>query len=237
MKSPLSTIGLTGVLMVSSFAVTIAVPLRASAQSATPTCHIYQVNIKGTVTNNYGSQAFSVNQYAIWRDRGVRSNQVEFMLKTGTDLNVSPKIGQIELLTNSYFANNAGIASAKIDLAKVQVGNQVNFTLNAGASLQMPQPNVFVSPGVGSSPGGLGGIGFIPGWGEEFARIINESGVLSASYLVPNRGGGSFGFTDKTMKTIIGQLDINGSAIDNPGLNGRYTATFKGNHLQSVACP
>jgi hypothetical protein len=106
MKSPLSTIGLTGILMVTSLAGTVAAPSKATAQSAAPACHIYQVNIQGTVVNNYSSQPFSVNQYAIWRDRGVRSNQVDFMLTTGTDLNVSPKIGQIEFMTNSYFANN-----------------------------------------------------------------------------------------------------------------------------------
>jgi hypothetical protein len=237
MKSPLSTIGLTGILMVSSLAGTVAAPSKATAQAAVPSCHIYQVNIQGTVVNNYSSQPFSVNQYAIWRDRGVRSNRVDFMLTTGTDLNVSAKVGQIEFMTNSYFANNQGIALAKMDLAQVQVGNQVGFTLNSGASLQMPQPNVFVSPGVGSSPGGLGGLGYLSGWGEEFARYINGAEVLSTSQLVPNSGSGSYRFTDNTARTIVGQLDISGSALGNPGLSGRYTAAFQGNYWKSVACP
>lgn len=237
MKSPLSTIGLTGILMVSSLAGTVVAPLKATAQTVAPKCHIYQVNIQGTTANNYGSQAFSVNQYAIWRDRGVRSNQVDFVLTTGTDLNVNPKVGQIEFMTNSYFANNQGIASAKMDLARVQIGNQVGFTLNSGASLQMPQPNVFVSRGVGSSPGGLGGLGFLTGWGQEFARYINGAEVLSTSQLVPNSGVGAYRFTDSTARTIVGQIDINGSALNNPGLSGRYTGTFQGNYWRSVTCP
>ena len=236
MKSLVATIGLTGFLMVTGIAGMVVSPSTAMAQTG-PNCHIYQVNIQGTVANNYGSKQFSVNQYAIWRDRGVRSNQVEFMLTTGTDLNVSPKVGQTEFMTNSYFANNQGIALAKMDLAKVQVRNQVSFTLNSGASLQMPQPNVFVSPGVGSSPGGLGGLGFLSGWGQEFARYINGAEVLSTSQLVPNSGTGAYAFTDSTARTIVGQLNINGSALGNPGLSGRYTATFRGYYWKSVTCP
>jgi hypothetical protein len=231
MKSKFSTIGLIPTLVISSLASVCINPSKSIAQSATANCHFYAVNIKGTVNNNYGNQQFSVNQYAIWRDRGLRSNPIEFMLKTFTDLNVNPQVGQIELLTNSRYAYNAGIASAQIDLAKVSLGNtQTTFTLDSGASLQLPPPNVFVSPGVSSSPGGLGGLGFLTGAGQDLARILNST------YLIPRQGGGSFTFTDTSRATIVGQLDIVGTGVDNMSLQGRYKANFSGNYIGSTTC-
>ena len=209
----------------------------ASAQATNAKCHFYKVTLQGTVTTNYGTQQFSVPQYAIWRDRGIRGNRVEFMLKTFQDLNVSPKVGQIEFLTNSRYASNTGIALARIDLAKVTaVNNQVVFTLDSGASLQMPAPNVFIGPGVGTSPGGLGGLGFLTGGGAEIAKIINGAAVLQSSYLVPRQGSGAYRFTDNSATKIVGQVDFTGTALDNYNEQGRYTASFSGDYFGSVDC-
>ncbi len=237
MKSSVATIGLTGILMVGGIAGAVVAPSTAMAQNSAPMCHFYRVNINGTVANNYASKAFSVTQFAFWRNSGYRSNPIEFGLKTFTDLNVNPQLGQTELMTNSRFANNAGIAMAKIDLARVTNSNQVFFNLDPGASLQLPAPNVFVSPGVGSSAGGLGGLNFLTGAGQDIAQMINGATVLSTSYLVPRQGGGSFSFTDNTFKTIVGQLDVTGTAIDNATLQGRYTARFSGDYVGSANCP
>ena len=209
----------------------------ASAQATTAKCYFYKVTLQGTVTTNYGTKQFSVPQYAIWRDRGIRGNSVEFMLKAFQDLNVSPKVGQIEFLTNSRYANNTGIALARIDLAKVAVANnQVVFTLDSGASLQMPAPNVFIGPGVGTSAGGLGGIGFLTGGGAEIAKIINGAEILQSAYLVPRQGSGVYRFTDSSATKIVGQIDFAGTASDNFNEQGRYTASFSGDYVGSTDC-
>ena len=208
----------------------------ASAQATTAKCYFYKVTLQGKVTTNYGTKEFSVPQYAIWRDPGIRGNRVEFMLKTFQDLNVSPKVGQIEFLTNSRYANNTGIALARIDLAKVAVNNQVVFTLDPGASLQMPAPNVFVGPGVGTSPGGLGGLGFLTGSGAEIAKIINGAAVLQSAFFVPRQGSGVYRFTDNSATKIVGQIDFTGTASDNFNEQGRYTASFSGDYVGSTDC-
>lgn len=199
-------------------------------------CHYYAVNIQGTVANNFGTQQFSVNQYAMWRDVGVRTHPVEFWLTTNQNLNASAQVGQIELMTNTAFANNAGIASAGYDLAAVSVSNVVNFVLDSGAGLIQPPPNVFVGPGPGSSPGGLGGLGFLPGAGADIARFIGSAEVLSTSFLIPLQGGGYFSFPNGNASSIAGQLDLVGTTIDNMSLQGRYTASFGGNYISSTAC-
>ena len=208
----------------------------ASAQATTAKCYFYKVTLQGTVTTNYGTKQFSVPQYAIWRDRGIRGNRVEFMLKTFQDLNVSPKVGQIEFLTNSRYANNTGIALARIDLAKVAVNNQVVFTLDPGASLQMPAPNVFVGLGVGTSPGGLGGLGFLTGSGAEIAKMINGAAVLQSAFFVPRQGNGAYRFTDNSATKIVGQIDFAGTASNNFNEQGRYTASFSGDYVGSTDC-
>jgi hypothetical protein len=101
------------------------IPFFSPETANAASCHFYGINIQGAVASSASSQPFSVSQYAMWRDTGVRSNPIEFVLTTLTDLNVSPQLGQILLLTNSAFANNLGVASASFDLAQVAVGNGV----------------------------------------------------------------------------------------------------------------
>jgi hypothetical protein len=197
-------------------------------------CYFYRINIQGTVTSSASSRSFSVNQFAMWRDTGVRSNPIEFVLTTLTDLNVSPQIGQILLLTNSAFANNLGVASARFNLAQVTRGNGVvRLQLDPGQSLIPPPSNVFIAPGVGTSPGGLGGLGFLTGAGADLAQLINGASILSTYYLIPRNGGVVFSTSGNN---INGQIDIAGSGIDNASLQGRYTGRFSGSYAGSVVC-
>lgn len=194
------------------------------------------MNIQGNVNSNYGNQQFSVNQYAMLRDPGANANQVDFFLFTFNDPNVSPQVGQIILMTNSLGAGNPGIRSARFDLARVTVSNVYQFVLDSGMSFQLPSSNVFVATGVGNSPGGLGGLNFLPGAGGVLGEIINSAPVLSSSYLIPRNGGGYFYFPNGHQVNIAGELDILGTAIDNANLQGNYRATFGGTYISSYIC-
>jgi hypothetical protein len=199
-------------------------------------CYVYAVNIQGIVTSNYGSQQFSVEQFAIWRDTPLKTNPVDFYLASGQDLNASPQFGRIELMTNSFFAQNLGVKSARYDLAGVSITNVVQFTLNNDMSFVLPPSNIFVATGVSSSPGGLGGIGFAGGWGAEFAKILNSAPILNFSYFIPRQGSGYFYFPNNNTTNIAGKLDIIGTAVDNPSSGGRYTADFSGKYVKSQLC-
>jgi hypothetical protein len=210
------------------------------AQATAANCHVYAVNLQGTASVGDGtftssSQPFSVIEYAIWRDAGVRTHQVEFLLTTFQDLNAAAQVGQIELMTNSYFARNAGIASAAFDLAAVAVANGVSFEIDSAMSFQLPPPNVFIAPGIGSVSGGLGGLGFLTGAGAELAQLINSAPILSVSYFVPRTGGGYFA-TDSSGYSITGQLNLVGTGPDNVSFQGQYQANFSGNYVGSVQC-
>lgn len=212
----------------------------ASARAAN--CYVYGVNIQGTAaigdnTAISGSQQFSVLEYAVVRDTGYASNPVEFLLTPNQDLNLSPQVGHIELMTNSaIFARNLGIQSARYDLARVSVSNVISFALDSGISFQLPSPNVFVAPGIGSTPGGLGGLGFLTGAGGALAQIVNGAQILSVSYFVPRTGNGYFYSPDGSWSTIAGQLSIGGTGIDNASFQGYYEAQFSGNYLGTTQC-
>ena len=198
-------------------------------------CNFYRINIQGTVASSASSRQFSVIQYAMWRDRGVRSNPIEFVLTTLTDLNISPQVGQIMLLTNSAFANNLGVALARVDLARVTIANGVSIRLDPGQSLMLPPSNVFIAPGTNTAPGGLGGLGFLTGAGRDLAQLINSAPILSTFYLIPRNGGVVFS-TNSTGSTINGQIDINGSGVDNPSLQGSYRGRFSGTFVGRASC-
>jgi hypothetical protein len=139
-------------------------------------------------------------------------------------------------MTNSGFAANPGIASALFNLANVSLTNVAQFELDSGASQQLPPPNVFVAPGVGVSEGGLGGLCFLPGAGQDLCRDLGRPDVLQLAYLVPRTGGGYFFFPDGMGATIAGEINVSGSQVDNPSVQGQYQAIFSGNHVGSVAC-
>lgn len=209
----------------------------APAESAD--CHVYGVNLQGVATVGdataiSGSEQFSVGEYAILRNEGVVAHPVEFYLTPNQDLNASGLVGQIELMTNSGFARNLGIASARFDLASIATSsNGFTFQMDSGMSFQLPSPNVFLSPGIGSVPGGLGGLGFLPGG---LGQIINSAPVLSISYFVPRNGSGSFYTPDGAWATIAGELNLVGTGIDNANFQGQYQATFSGQYLGSFDC-
>lgn len=203
-------------------------------------CHVYSVNLQGITTigdANYtlAAQQFSVSQYAIWRDAGYATHQYEFWLATFQDLNASPQVGYIELMTNSVFARNPGMASARFDLATVSVANgAVMFQMDPAMSFHLPPPNVFIAPGYGSVPGGLGGLCFLPGGGGGLCDLVSGAPILSVSYLVPRTGGGYFYLPDN--RSIAGEVDLIGTGIDNTSFQGRYQAQFSGTYLSSVQC-
>jgi hypothetical protein len=217
----------------------IAAAINGQAQAAD--CHFYEVNLNGNSTFNGTVQQFSVNEYAWWRTQGIKINPIEFGLTTFKDLNVSAQPGQIELMTNSAFAKNRGIALAKYDLAKVSIVNgspsaKINFQLDPTMNQALPPPNVFVTQGVGSQPGGLGGLGFLTGSGSVLAQLINGAPVLSVSYIVPRTGAASIYSPDGTWSSIAGTIDFSGASADNPNVMGQYRAKMIGRYVTSVPC-
>jgi hypothetical protein len=217
-----------------------ALVLLPLARAHAASCHYYVVTLQGIVTTgdaNFTSAAreFVVSQYAMWRDAGVVSHPVEFRLTTFQDLNAAAQEGQIELMTNSYFAHNAGIASARFDLATVTIGHGVvNFELDLGMSFQLPPPNVFIAPGIGDTTGGLGGLCFLPGGGGDLCQI-GRAPVVGVSYFIPRAGGGYF-FTYSNGSNIAGELYLVGSGPDNLSFQGQYQAQFNGTYVNSFPC-
>lgn len=133
-----------------------AVGLVTSVDAAT--CFDYVVDIQGTVSSGYGAQQFFLPGNAIVVDPGLNGNPRDFVLSTavGRDLNQFAQLGDIELMTNSAFARNAGIASSRFNLANVAVADATQFALDSGMSFVSPPPNVFVAPGIGTP--GAGGL-------------------------------------------------------------------------------
>jgi hypothetical protein len=215
--------------------------LMPSAPAHAATCHYYAVNLQGTAaigdsTAILSAQQFSVVEYAMWRDTGVQGHPVEFWLTPDQSLNASAQVGHIELMTNSFLAHNAGIASQQYNLAAVAVDNNgvASFQLDSGMSFVLPPPNVFVAPGYASVPGGLGGLCFLPGGGGGLCDLVSDPSVLSVSYLVPRTGGGYFYIPDSN--SIAGMLDLVGTTPDNVNFQGRYQAWFGGTYIGSEQC-
>src|SRR5689334_3550049 len=121
--------------------------LLSTAQAQTASCHVYQVAVQGVTTlgdatSTLAEQQFSVQEYAVWRQPGFKNNKVEFFLTSNQDLNATGKPGDIEVMTNTRFARNAGIQAARYDLASVSIADVVSFQLDSGASYILPSPNV-----------------------------------------------------------------------------------------------
>jgi hypothetical protein len=216
-----------------------------SSKAEAAECWVYSINLQGTATlgdANFtsGSQPFSVNQFLFVRLGGVRANPIELAFETLQDLNAAPQVGQLLLLSNSIYARNAGIASAQYDLASVGFSENntiLNFTVNTEMSLQQPPPNVFVSLGIGSTPGGLGGLGFLSGAGGQLGELINNASILQVSLFVPRTGSGYLFSPDGNWSTIKGEINITGSGLDNASNQGKYLANVTGSLIGSVECP
>jgi hypothetical protein len=207
----------------------------APAFAAAATCHQFDIVIDSQVSSNYGSVQNRIREVAMVRDQGVRHHDFELLIRYPGDLNgFDVRAGVIELMTNSAFARNRGMASAGFDLGSTMGhGNTFAFQLDQGAAFQLPPPNVFTAPGVSASPGGLGGLCYAPGM-QQFCQQLNQAPVLQVLYLVPGQGTVRFRFPDK--HTIEGEIDIIGFGIDNSNLQARYQASFRGRHAGEKAC-
>jgi hypothetical protein len=193
--------------------------------AANAECDIYAVQLHGDVSNSFGTQEFTVTEAGILLQPGHRGNQVDFALLTQGGLNgAAPPIGAIELMTNSLFARNPGMAAAGLDLAQVTVSNGAQFQLNSGMSYQMPQPNVFIGSGPAASTGGLGGLCYlnVPGLCD-----IGKASTLQAAYMIPHTGSGTL---TGSAQTIAGTISLIGSSLDNASFQAKYQAEFEG-HL------
>jgi hypothetical protein len=200
-------------------------------------CHIFQVQLHGSTaigssTSMFPVQNFQVMQYAVVRDAGYNNtHSVEVLLTTGKDIHVSPNVGEIELMTNSAFANNAGIKMAHIDLATVSQGNGLSFNIDGAASYRQPSPNVFVAPGYNSTEGGLGGVCYLND--KSVCNMLKSQAVLSVSYLVPRAGQASFAVRGGMLN---GEIMLAGSSLDNPNFGAQYRAMVAGRYMKTVPC-
>jgi len=203
--------------------------------AAAATCHQFDIVIDSQVSSNYGSVQNRIREIAIVRDQGIRNNNFELLIKYPGDLNgFDVRSGVIELMTNSAFARNPGMASAGFDLGStMDHGNVFAFQLDQGAAFQIPPPNVFTAPGVSESPGGLGGLCYAPGM-QQFCQQLQQTPVLQVIYLVPGQGTVQFRFPNKN--TIEGEIDIIGFGINNSNLQARYQASFRGRYTGGEAC-
>lgn len=211
----------------------IVVALAASSAQAA-TCYRFDIVLDATVSGNYGTVENRVQEVAVLRDEGVRNNSFELLIRYPGDLNgADVRPGTIELMTNSAFARNAGMAGARFDLASARrQGDDFRFRLEPSAAFQLPPPNVMAAPGPNQSPGGFGGECLLPGL-QGLCEQLRGSAVLGVSYLVPGSGGGSFRlFQDG----IEGEIDVTGHQVDNSNNRGRYRATFEGRLVGRQAC-
>jgi hypothetical protein len=205
----------------------------AFAEAAT--CHQFDIVIDSQVSSNYGSMQNSIREVAIVRDQGVRTHDIELLIRYPGDLNgFDVRAGVIELMTNSAFARNPGMASAGFDLGSITGSvNSFTFQLDQGAAFQLPPPNVFAAPGVSESSGGLGGLCYAPGM-EQFCQQLGQAPVLQVLYLVPGQGTVQFHFPDDN--TIAGTIDILGFGINNSNIQARYQASFRGEYTGGEGC-
>jgi hypothetical protein len=216
------------------------------------TCDFFSLSIQGNAISGTGNQPFffntTVGYFLVLRRTGVRTNPVELVFSRdftsdGAVLNQTGQPGDIELMTNSIYANNLGKRLQRLDLAVVRVSTFRNpqdlyqFQLDPVASVDQPPPNVMVVPGQG---GLLGGLGFLPGGlsslGFGVGSILSSPG-FTRFFLTPNTGSGFVFFPTTDRRTPQGQIAINGvDATGASSLTGRYLAGFTGNFVGSFQC-
>ena len=207
-----------------------------SSVACAATCRLFNAEINSTVSGPYSEVSNTVREPVIVRDEGIREHSVELLIRFPGDLNAFDiKPGFIELMSNSAFARNEGIASAGFDLGAVatQSNGQFVFQLDPGMAQQAPQPNVFTAQGISASSGGLGGICFLPSL-KNLCEQTQGAAVLQVLYLIPNSGSVVFGFPAND--AVDGTIDIVGYGYDNPNLKGRYHARFTGTLADQGEC-
>lgn len=207
-------------------------------------CIAYQIQIDVLAESTLApSVQNTVNQILVLRREGYRNNPYEiFFLFPGDPNSPNSQVtpGSLEVLTNSRFARNPGIAAAAIDLADTDTiqdpnGGLVNrFQLIPDNSFQQPQPNVLVVPGAGQHPGGLGGICSLPGL-QSLCKDVGNTAVLQSASVVPRTGGDAF-ILSPDLNQIQGNYQLEGSSLDNSNLRGRHTGQFFGQAVQAFQC-
>jgi hypothetical protein len=208
----------------------------AHARAQTPqSCAVYPVVIQGTVSDNFATQDFAVNEFLFVFQPGFAQNPVDFVLTSNVDLNslsgmVQP--GLITLMSNTRTGANVGASSQMLDVAAVSGSNgALQFRLEPSLGLQQPGVNTLAAPGAGQAQGGLGGLGFAPGFAD-FAQILGGSALLGVALLAPVQGGGTFEIQEGG---VVGSLDIVAIQVDNPNVSARYIANVQGGPAQPCA--
>jgi hypothetical protein len=240
-------------LIVISSILAVTSPAKAvhiTASSAT--CDSFSLSIQGNAISGTGNQPFFFNPttgyFLVLRRTGVHTHPVELVFSRdftseGAVLNQTGQPGDIELMTNSLYANNLGKRLQRLDLAVVRVstfrnpGDLYQFQLDPVASVDQPPPNMMVVPGQGSL---LGGLGFLPtgisNLGFGVGSILSSPG-FTRLFLTPNTGSGFVFFPTTDRRTIQGRIAINGvDATGASSLTGRYLAGFTGNFVRSLQC-
>lgn len=210
---------------------TLAVASALSSLGATADaapCFLFGSQIQFSATGPYSTYQNTSFQPIILRSVGARTHPFELVFQYPGDPNAfGAQAGAIELMTNSMFARNEGMRLAQFDMGAIQenADGSYSFTLDPGASFQMPQPNMFTVQGMASSPGGLGGICYLPGL-SALCQQTQQAPVLQLYYLVPTEGTVNFAFPGGN--SIVGEMFIAGYGRDNPNIRGTYYARFSG---------
>jgi hypothetical protein len=216
---------------------TLAVAMLSFSSAAlAATCNYYDVTIESTVTGPYAQGGGSVRQQVVVRDQGAATHPFELLIRYVGDPNAfATQVGSIELMSNTMFANNAGIAAAAYDLGTFgQAANGgILFTIDPTMALQEPAPNVFAAPGAAGNPGGLGGECLLPAL-QALCAQYQGAPILSVFYMIPSQGGVVFGFPDQY--SIQGEMHLSGAAYGSPNLQATYVGRFSGTYIGSSAC-
>lgn len=172
-----------------------------------------------------------------FRDAGFGANQFEILILHPGDPNASVQVTDLEIMSNSAFARNPGIAANQIDLAQAWVilGSDgvtpvYQFQLLPDAANIQPQPNFLAVPGQG---GNIGGICNVPGLGN-LCGEFGQNPLLQSAYVVARTGSGWFYFPPTG--GIYGELSLQGSSIDNANVQGFYQGRFSGQSAGNFAC-
>jgi hypothetical protein len=201
--------------------------------AAAQTCHQFIVQLQGVVYDQQATTPFNTTQVAIVRDRGFMGNPIDFaLLPFNNNLNAQAAVGDIELMTNTAWTQNAGVRAWRSDQAYVTMldANTFSFQLDPGL-ITFPPAHVFVTTSAINTV--EAGLGLLCPISHHFCHIgVPEN--LQTGFKVPHSGGGAFQVQGQQ---IVGQIDVLGVQVDNYGNQARYTADFSGLYQGAVQCP
>ena len=163
-------------------AIGLGTALLAMCQNAhAATCYAFSAVFEAVASSSLGGVNAPIQsaRTVYVRDLGLRTNAFEFLIQHPGDPNVSIQATDLEIMTNSAFARNAGIAANQIDLAQAWITPGSDgvtpvyvFQLLADAANIQPPPNFLAVPGQG---GNIGGICFVPGLWKSLRRAGAKS--------------------------------------------------------------